>query len=622
MKRTHRCGELRRAEIGQDVALCGWIHRRRDHGGLIFVDLRDVSGLLQIVFSPEKKELFATVKELRPEFVISVQGKVRERPQGTGNPNLPTGEVEVVGEAVTVLNPSQTPPFEVEDKTSVSEEMRLAYRYIDLRRKNMQKNLILRHRVSQIVRNFLDRERFIEVETPILTKSTPEGARDFLVPSRLDLGKFYALPQSPQLFKQLLMVAGFDRYFQISRCFRDEDLRADRQPEFTQIDMELSFPGEEEIFDLVKRLLLEIFGRAEELIGRKLEISFEAINYPQALDRFGADSPDTRFGVELSDLTDLLKECGFQAFDSIVKRGGRILGLNAPEGAQLSGKRLEKLRETVKEMGKKMGEEKPDLASFTYENGTLVSPFSKYFQKEALIRIKERLGVGKNDLAIIVAGEKKFSQRALGRVRDALKEKEYLEDPLLKGKEKVCRFVWVTEFPLFEEDEEKHIASSHHPFTAPQKEDVEHFLRYTPQEKEELLKIRSRAYDIVLNGIELGSGSIRIHERNVQKKVFEILNLSKEEQEERFGFLLNAFEYGAPPHGGIAFGLDRLVAMLVDLRDEKFSDTEKATSIREVIAFPKTQKGSCPLTVAPSDISKEKLKELGLHIRKESSNVL
>lgn len=612
MKRSCRCGELRSEQVGREVVLTGWVHRRRDHGGLIFIDLRDVSGLVQILFSPEKKELFAMAKELRPECVLEVHGKVRERPEGTDNPNLSTGKIEVVSESLSILNTAKTPPFEIEDETTASEEVRIAYRYLDLRRKKMQENIILRHRVSHISRNFLDREGFIDVETPILTKSTPEGARDYLVPSRLSVGKFYALPQSPQLFKQLLMVSGLDRYFQISRCFRDEDLRADRQPEFTQVDIEMSFPEEKDIFDLVEKLLKEIFGRSKELIHKeKLDISFETMSHQQALDRFGADSPDTRFGVELHDLTDLLKTCGFQAFESIVKKGGQILGINAPKGASLSGKQIEKLRELVKETGKKMGEEKPDLASFAYENGTLSSPFSKYFQKEVLVRVKEKLGIEKEDLALVVAGGTKFSHLALGRVRDRLKEKDYLN--LLKGQERVCRFMWITEFPLFDEDQETGwVTSSHHPFTAPHPEDKPLLLS---NRIEDLIKIRSRAYDIVLNGVELGSGSIRIHERDVQEKIFELLKISPKEQKERFGFLLEAFTYGAPPHGGIAFGLDRLVAMLVDLRDGKFSDTEEATSIREVIAFPKTQKGTCPLTVAPSDVPAEKLKELGLQIK-------
>lgn len=616
MKRSARCGELRPDRIGKEVLLCGWIHRRRDHGGLIFVDLRDISGLVQVVFSPEKKELFLKAKELRPEFVLEIRGKIRKRPVGTANEDLPTGEIEVDCDAVEVLNKAETPPFEIEDETTASEEVRLAYRYLDLRRKKMRENILLRHRVSQLVRSFLTKEGFVEVETPILTKSTPEGARDFLVPSRLSVGKFYALPQSPQLFKQLLMVAGLDRYFQISRCFRDEDLRADRQPEFTQIDIELSFPGEEEILNLIQGLLLEIFGKFGELVGKKekkLDITFETMRYQEALDRFGADSPDTRFDVPLHDLTKALDACGFQAFETIVKRGGFILGLNAPEGKRLSGKRLEKLREIVKETGKKMGEEKPDLASFTLEDGNLVSPFSKYFKKETLVRVKEALGIKKDDLALIVAGGKAFSQRALGRVRDCLKEKDYLEDPLLHLQKEACRFVWITDFPLFEEDREAGgITSSHHPFTAPHEADIP---LLSKERIEDLLKIRSRAYDLVLNGIELGSGSIRIHDRTLQEKVFRALKISPKEQKERFGFLLEAFNYGAPPHGGIAFGLDRLVAMLVDLRDGKFSDTEEATSIREVIAFPKTQKGSCPLTVAPSDVPTEKLKELGLQVR-------
>ncbi len=600
--RSHRCGELRSDAIGKEVALCGWVHRRRDHGGLIFIDLRDISGLAQVVFHPDNKKVFQEAKGLRGEFVLRVRGKVQRRPKGTENPNLATGEVEIVCDSFETFNPSETPPFEVEEQTTASEEVRLAYRYIDLRRENMKKNLILRHRVTQRVRNFLDREGFIDVETPILTKSTPEGARDFLVPSRLSPGTFYALPQSPQLFKQLLMVSGLDRYFQISRCFRDEDLRADRQLEFTQIDIEMSFPEEKTFFELMDRLLKDVFENASDLIGKKLDCTFQRMTYQEAIDRFGADSPDLRFGVELQDLTDLLRDCGFKAFESVASSGGRILGINAPGGVKLSGKQIEKLREEVKERGA------PDIASFKYEKGELVSPFSHFFRKESLAKVQKKLGIGQHDLALIVAAKDPFNWQALGRVRDCLKEKNYLEDVLLKGKEKECRFVWIIDFPLFIRDDEGNIVSSHHPFTAPHPEDVPRL----EKTGEELLAVRSRAYDLVLNGIELGSGSVRIHDRGVQEKIFEKLKLSKQEQESRFGFLLKAFQYGAPPHGGIAFGLDRLVAILVDFREEKFSDTEQATSIREVIAFPKTQKGSCPLTIAPSDVPREKLKELGL----------
>ena len=604
MKRSCRCGELRSEQIGREVVLLGWVHRRRDHGGLVFIDLRDVSGLVQILFSPEQKELFGRAKELRSEFVVEVHGKVRRRPVGTENPNLPTGQIEVVSEFLTILNSAKTPPFEIEEETTASEEVRLAYRYLDLRRKIMKENLILRHRVSQIARSFLDREGFIDVETPILTKSTPEGARDYLVPSRLNIGKFYALPQSPQLFKQLLMVSGIDRYFQISRCFRDEDLRADRQPEFTQVDIELSFPDEEEIFSLIERLFKEIFDGFPFL--EKVKLPFPRMTYEEALRIYGADSPDARFEVKLQDLTDSLRNCGFEKFQMVVKNGGRIFALNAPKGSRLSEKQVEALREEAKGRGAK------ELAPFKCEKGSLVSHISKHFKKESLEAVSEKLRVLEGDLVLMVADEKeRVAQKALGRVRDRLKERTYLD--LLKGKEKECRFVWITDFPLFEKDEEGHLTSSHHPFTAPKGEDIG---RLSSSDSEKLLEVRSCAYDIVLNGVELGSGSIRIHDRRIQEEIFKILRLSEQEQKERFGFLLEAFTYGAPPHGGIAFGLDRLVAMLVDLRDGKLSDTDEATSIREVIAFPKTQKGTCPLTVAPSDVPVEKLKELGLQISK------
>jgi len=589
--------------VDQTVRLSGWVHRRRDHGGLIFIDVRDVSGLLQIVFHPDQKELFAQAKELRPEFVIEVQGKVQRRPEGTENPNLPTGEVEVVSEALQVLNRAQTPPFEVEEETTASEEVRLAYRYIDLRRKKMKDNLILRHRVSQLVRTFLDQEGFIDVETPILTKSTPEGARDYLVPSRLSPGKFYALPQSPQLFKQLLMTGGLERYFQISRCFRDEDLRADRQPEFTQIDIEVSFPDEKMFFDLMNRLLKEIFEKGEMLIGKKLKVTFQTMTYQEAKEKYGADSPDLRFGIELQKITDLFKTCGFKVFETMANQGHHIVGLRIPTGGELPDKKIKDLKEFVRENGIQ------DLSYFRCENGALASPIAKHFEAGSLSSLQEKVGIQQGDLLLIVAHPNSHvAQSVVGRVRDRLKEKNYFPN-LLEGKEEECAFVWVTDFPLFEKDEEGHLTSSHHPFTAPRKEDLS---LLSSQEEADWLKIRSHAYDLVLNGIELGSGSLRIHDRKVQEDVFRILKLSREEQEARFGFLLKAFEYGAPPHGGIAFGLDRLLAMLVDLREGKFSDTEEATSIREVIAFPKTQKGTCPLTEAPSDIQKEKLRELGL----------
>ncbi|MBI4435863.1 MAG: aspartate--tRNA ligase [Candidatus Omnitrophica bacterium] len=599
MKRSHRCGELRSAQIGDNVVLYGWVHRRRDHGGLIFIDLRDRTGLIQILFSPENKDLFSKAKELRPEFVLEVQGKVRKRPSGTENPNLSTGEVEVVSETLIVLNSAKTPPFEIEEEGNASEELRLTYRYLDLRRKKMQENLLLRHQVCQIARNFLDREGFVEVETPILTKSTPEGARDYLVPSRLSLGKFYALPQSPQLFKQLLMVSGLDRYFQISRCFRDEDLRADRQPEFTQVDLEMSFPDEKEIFSLIERLLKEIFEKSP--LGKKITLPFPQMTYETVLHTYGADSPDLRFGVTLTEVTDLLSNCGFEKFQSVTKHSkGGIFGLLAPGGSPLSEKQIEILRNAAKE-GKPGAK---DLAPFKVEKGSLVSHITKYFKTEALERIVQTFHAKEGDLVLLVADENAdVARKALGRVRDQLKEKEQLN--LLKGKENECAFVWITDFPLFEKDEEGHWTSTHHPFTAPHQGDMR-TLSSDPG------KVRAHAYDIVLNGIELGSGSIRIHERKVQEEIFKILRLSEQEQKDRFGFLLEAFTYGAPPHGGIAFGLDRLVAMLVDLRDRKLSDTSEATSIREVIAFPKTQKGSCPLTNAPSDVSREKLKELGL----------
>ena len=606
---THRrsCGELKEASIGEEVVLYGWVHRRRDHGGLIFVDLRDREGMTQVVFHPEKRELFVQAGALRPEFVVELSGEVRRRPAGMENKRIPTGQIEIVASSLTVLNSSKTPPFEIEEEdiepdAKLSEELRLTYRYLDLRRPRMFQNLWLRHKVCQVVRCFLDERGFIEIETPILTKSTPEGARDYLVPSRLNPGKFYALPQSPQLFKQLLMVAGFERYFQISRCFRDEDLRADRQPEFTQVDIELSFPDEEDIFGLIERLLKEIFEKS--LPGKKIDIPFPRMKYQESFDTYGADSPDLRFEVKLRDLTEILRDCGFERFQSVIKNGGRILAINAPCGSRLSEKQIEVLRKEAQGCGAH------DIAPFKCENGSLISHLSKYFQKDSLNRVAKELGVGEGDLVIVVAHENiKKAQSALGRVRDQLKEKGYLDDVLLGGKEEECAFTWITDFPLFEEDEEKSLTSSHHPFTAFNEADRALLLS---ELRSDLLKVRSRAYDIVLNGIELGSGSIRIHDRNNQEIIFEKLNLSPQEQKNRFGFLLEAFTYGAPPHGGIAFGLDRLIAMLVDIRDGKLSDTGEATSIRDVIAFPKTQKAFCPMTEAPSEVAQKQLKELGI----------
>ncbi len=600
MMRSHFCGDLRAADVGKTVTLCGWLHRRRDHGGLVFIDLRDRTGLLQVLFDPGNKELFAKAKELRPEFVLEIRGKVGRRPAGTENPNLPTGEVEVVTESFDILNPSKTPPFEIADEGVASEEIRLAYRYIDLRRRKMQENLILRHRISQSARNFLDREKFIEVETPILTKSTPEGARDYLVPSRLSVGKFYALPQSPQLFKQLLMVSGLERYFQISRCFRDEDLRAERQPEFTQVDLEMSFIDEEDIFQLSERLFEEIFETSP--LRKKITIPFPRMSWKEAVETFGTDSPDLRFGVFLKNVTSIFSECGFEKFQSVTKiPKGAIYGLNAPGGARLSEKSIEALRQLTRE-GRSGAK---DIAPFTCEKGELVSHLSKHFRKESLENAAKFLSAKEGDLLLFIADENgDIARRALGRVRDKLKERNFLD--LLKGKEGECAFVWIYDFPLFEKDEGGNWTSTHHPFTAPK--DVA-ALSSDPG------NVFARAYDIVLNGIELGSGSIRIHDRSVQKDIFNILRLSDQEQKDRFGFLLEAFTYGAPPHGGIAFGLDRLTAMLVDIRDKKLSDTAEGTSIREVIAFPKTQKGTCLLTEAPTEVPKEKLKELGLTIR-------
>ena len=598
MKRTHTCGELTEKEIGRKTVLCGWVHRRRDHGGLIFIDLRDREGLTQVVFGPEKKELFSQAQTLRPEFVVGLSGEVRRRPAGMENKRLSTGQIEVAADSLAVLNPSNTPPFEIEEEAvkkdvKLSEELRLTYRYLDLRRPQMFQNLRLRHRVCQIVRRFLDTRGFIEIETPILTKSTPEGARDYLVPSRLNPGKFYALPQSPQLFKQLLMVAGFERYFQISRCFRDEDLRADRQPEFTQIDIEMSFVDEEDILKLATEMVHEIFKELkpdiEERLKNKIDFQFKPnLTYRESADRFGADSPDLRFAMELVDLSDFLRNSEFKTFRTVLESGGIVAGINSGSWG-MTPKQFEELTEFVKHSGAK------GLVSFTKETSGLASPVAKFFKEEELKAVVKAMRAKEGDTLLLVADKKPLAQKVLGLLRDEIGRRR----PELTPDSKF-HFCWVTGFPLFEwSEEEKNWTSSHHPFTSPFPEDLP-LLEVEAKRGE----VRARAYDLVLNGHEIASGSIRIHQRDVQEKIFTVLGIPEQEQKERFGFLLEAFSYGAPPHGGIALGLDRLVALLT-----------ASDSIRDVIAFPKTQKAFCPMTEAPSDVSQKQLKELGITIQ-------
>lgn len=586
--RTHTCGELTVKDTGKDVMLAGWVHRRRDHGGLIFIDLRDREGITQVVFNPEKsKELHQTAQTLRNEYVVAVEGQVRNRPKGTENPKIGTGGIEVEAVKVSVLNAAQTPPFEIEDDSQISEELRFTYRFLDLRRKPARDKLIIRHKVCQVTRNFLDKEGFIEVETPILTKSTPEGARDYLVPSRVNPGKFFALPQSPQLFKQILMVAGMDKYFQIAKCFRDEDLRADRQPEFTQLDIEMSFIDVDDILDLTERLMKEIFKKA---IGLDLKTPFPRLRYREAVDRFGTDKPDTRFGMELVDLTDALKGSQFQTFEKVIAAGDIIKALNLKGKAEISRSEIDILTELAIKLGAK------GLAWFKagdVTDGDVESPIAKFFDEGRIKALLKKADAAKGDLILLVADKKDAVNEVLAQLRPAIAEKYGL---IPKGS---FNFLWVVEFPWFKyNDEEKRWEAEHHPFTAPYEEDLR-FIESDPE------KVRARAYDLVLNGVEISSGSIRIHDRQTQSRIFKAIGLSDEEAKERFGFLLEAFSYGAPPHGGIAPGLDRLIAMMTD-----------SPSIRDVIAFPKTQKAACFMTGAPSDASEKQLKELGLSIKK------
>ena len=589
LKRTCRCAELSAANVGQTVTVMGWVQKSRNKGGIVFVDLRDRSGIIQLIFEESNTgaEGFEKAAKLRSEFVVAVTGEVTKR-SGAVNENLETGDIEVVAKDIRILSESETPPFPIEENSKTKDDIRLKYRYLDLRRPDLQRNLILRSRVATLTRQFLAEEGFLEIETPILNKSTPEGARDYLVPSRVHPGSFYALPQSPQLFKQLLMCSGYDRYFQIAKCFRDEDLRADRQPEFTQIDMELSFVDVDDVIDVNERLLQRMF----KLIDVDVQLPIQRITWQEAMDRFGSDKPDTRFGMELQDVTEVVKNCGFGVFTGAIENGGSVRGINAKGQGSMPRKKIDKLVDFAKDFGAK------GLAYVCInEDGSLKSSFAKFMTEEEMNGLVTAMAGEPGDLLLFAADKNKVVWDVLGNLRLELARQMDLLD------KNVYNFLWVTEFPLLEFNEDLgRYQAMHHPFTMPMEEDLE-FLESDPG------RVRAQAYDIVLNGTEIGGGSIRIHQNDIQERMFEALGFTKEAAYNQFGFLLNAFKYGVPPHAGLAYGLDRLVMLMA-----------KEDSIREVIAFPKVKDASCLMTEAPNLVDPAQLEELGIAVVKEETD--
>ena len=584
LKRTNRCGELTKANIGEEVTVMGWVQKQRNKGGIIFVDMRDRAGLLQVIFEESDcgSENFAKAEKLRSEFVIAVVGKVEAR-SGAVNENLETGEIEVRAREIRILSEAETPPFPIEAESKTKEELRLKYRYLDLRRPNLQKNLKLRSKITTTIRSHLDAEGFYEIETPMLTKSTPEGARDYLVPSRVHPGSFYALPQSPQIFKQLLMCSGYDRYFQIARCFRDEDLRADRQPEFTQVDMELSFVDVDDVIDTTERMVQKV---CKEAIGLDVQLPIARMTWKEAMERFGSDKPDTRFGMELKNVSDVVKGCGFGVFTGALENGGSVRGINVKGQAEMPRKKIDALVEFAKGYGAK------GLAYLAVlPDGTYKSSFAKFMTEEELKALVSAMEGENGDLLLFAADKNKIVYSVLGALRiEVAKQLDMIDNDKFN-------FLWVTEFPLLEwSEEEERFVAMHHPFTMPMDEDLQ-YLDSDPG------RVRAKAYDIVLNGIELGGGSVRIFQPEVQEKMFEVLGFTREEAYDRFGFLINAFKYGVPPHAGLAIGLDRFVMLLV-----------KADNIREVIAFPKVKDASCLMTEAPNVVDEQQLRDLQISL--------